>query len=132
MQDNLKRGNKSFDSLIELIHLGTILTNQYSSHEDVTSEMKSGNPCYHLVKNFCLPVCYRKTKIKIYSTIILPVVSHGYEIWSLTLREELKLRFSEHRALKKIFDPKGGRGNKRVQKTTRRFMPFTPHQILFS
>jgi hypothetical protein len=60
------------------------------------------------VQNFCLPVCYRKTKIKIYSTTILPVVLNRYEIWFLTLTEELKLRFSEHRALKKISGPKGG------------------------
>jgi hypothetical protein len=81
MQDNLKRGNKSFDSLRELIYLGTILTNQYSNHEEVTSRLKSGNPCYHLMQNFRLLVCYRKTKIKIHGTIILPVALHGYEIW---------------------------------------------------
>jgi hypothetical protein len=33
---------------------------------------------------------------------------HGYEIWFLTLREEHRVRFSERRALKKIFGPKGG------------------------
>ena len=37
----------------------------------------------------------------------MPVVLHGFEIWFLTLMEELKLRFSEHRELKEIFGPKG-------------------------
>ena len=37
----LRRGNKSFDSLRELMQLGTILMNQYSSHEDVTSRLLS-------------------------------------------------------------------------------------------
>ena len=69
--------------------MGTTLTNEYSNHEDVTSRLKSGNPCYRLVQNFGLLVCYRKTKIKIYSTIILLVVLLGYEVWFLTLREEL-------------------------------------------
>ena len=74
--------------------------------------------CYHLVQEFCLLVCYCKTKIKIYGTIILTVVLHGYEIWFLTLTEELKLRFSEHRGAEEDIWPQGGQGNKRMEKTT--------------
>jgi hypothetical protein len=44
-------------------------------------------------------------KIKIYKTVILPVVLYGCETWSLTLREEHKLRVSENRVLR-IFGPK--------------------------
>jgi hypothetical protein len=33
-----------------------------------------------------------RLKIRIYKTIILPVVLYGCEIWSLTLREEHRLR----------------------------------------
>jgi hypothetical protein len=45
-------------------------------------------------------------KIKIYKTIILPVVFYGCEAWSLTLREEHRLRVFEHRVLRRIFGPK--------------------------
>ena len=45
-------------------------------------------------------------KIKIYRTVILPVVLYGRETWSLTLREERKLRVFENRVLKKIFGPR--------------------------
>ena len=45
-------------------------------------------------------------KIKIYKTIILPVVLYGGETWSLTLREESKLRVFENRNLRQIFGPK--------------------------
>jgi hypothetical protein len=38
--------------------------------------------------------------------IILPVVLYGCETWSLTLREERRLRVFENRVLKKIFEPK--------------------------
>jgi hypothetical protein len=48
----------------------------------------------------------RAVKIKIYKTIVLPVVSHGYEIWSLTLREEHRLRVFENRVLRRIFGRK--------------------------
>jgi hypothetical protein len=45
-------------------------------------------------------------KIRIYKTIILPVVLYGCETWSLTLREEHKLRVFENRVLRRIFGPK--------------------------
>jgi len=45
-------------------------------------------------------------KIKIYRTIILPVVLYGCETWSLTLREKRGLRAFEKRVLRRIFGPK--------------------------
>ena len=45
-------------------------------------------------------------KIKIYRTIILPVVLYGYETWSLILREECRLRVFENKVLRRIFGPK--------------------------
>ena len=43
---------------------------------------------------------------KIYRTIILPVVLYGCETWSLTLKEERRLRVFEKRVLRRIFRPK--------------------------
>jgi len=48
----------------------------------------------------------KNLKIKTYRTIILPVVLYGYETWSLTLREERRLRVFENRVLRRIFGPK--------------------------
>jgi len=45
-------------------------------------------------------------KIKIYRTIILPVFLNGCETWSLTLREERRLRVFENRVLRRLFGPK--------------------------
>jgi len=46
-------------------------------------------------------------KIKIYRTIILPVILYGCDTWSLTLREERRLvRLFENRVLRKIFGPR--------------------------
>ena len=45
-------------------------------------------------------------KIEIYRTIILPVVMYWCETWSLTLREERRLRVFENRVLRRIFGPK--------------------------
>jgi hypothetical protein len=51
-------------------------------------------------------VLSKNTKIKIYRTIILSVVLYGCETWSLTLREEHRLRVLENRVLRRIFGPK--------------------------
>jgi hypothetical protein len=54
----------------------------------------------------CLLVCcQKKLKIRIYKTIVLLVVLYGCETWSLTLREEHRLRVSENRVLRRIFGP---------------------------
>jgi len=45
-------------------------------------------------------------KIKIYRTIILPVVLYGCETWSLTMREECRRRAFENRVLRRIYGPK--------------------------
>jgi hypothetical protein len=44
--------------------------------------------------------------MKIYKTIILPVILYGCEIWSLTLRGEHKLRVFENKVLRRMFGPK--------------------------
>ena len=51
-------------------------------------------------------VAIQKFKIKMYRTIILPVVLYGCETWSLTLREERRLRVFENRMRRRIFGPK--------------------------
>ena len=49
----------------------------------------------------------KKLEIKIYRTIILPVVLYGCETWSLTLRDERRLRVFENRVLlRRVFGPK--------------------------
>jgi hypothetical protein len=48
----------------------------------------------------------KNLKIKIYITIISPVVLYGCETWSLTFREERRLRVFENRVLRRIFGPK--------------------------
>jgi len=62
---------------------------------------------YHLVPNLLSPTLLSKNiKIRIYRTTVVPVALYGYEIWSLTLREERRLRVSENRLLRRIFGPK--------------------------
>ena len=77
--------------------LGNTLKNQNSIQEEIKSRFKSGNACYHSVLNrLSFSLLCKNLKIKIYRTIILPVVLYGCETWSLTFREERKLRVFEN------------------------------------
>jgi hypothetical protein len=88
-------------------YLGTTVTNQNLIQEEIKGKFNSGNVFYNSVQNL-LPsrLLSKSIKIRIYNTIILPVVLYGCETWSLTLREEHKLRVFENRLLRKIFGPR--------------------------
>ena len=91
----------------EFKYLGTTLTNQNSIQEEIKSRLKSGNACYHSVQNLLSSNLLSKNlKIKIYRTIILSVVLYGCETWSVTLREECRLRVFKNRVLRRIFGPR--------------------------
>jgi hypothetical protein len=62
---------------------------------------------YHSVQNLSSSrLLSEDVKIRIRRAIILPAVLHGCETWSVTLREEHRLRVIENRVLRRIFGPK--------------------------
>jgi hypothetical protein len=88
-------------------YFGKTLTNQNSIHEEIKSRLKSENACHHSVQNLLSSSLLSKNvNITIYRSIILPVVVFGCETWSLTLREECRLRVFENKLLRRIFGPK--------------------------
>jgi hypothetical protein len=105
--DSVKIDNSSIERVEELKYLGTMLTGQNSVQEEIKSRLKLGNACYHSVQNLLSSRLLSKNlKIKIYRTIILLVVLHGCETWSLTLREERRLSVFENRVLRRVYGPK--------------------------
>ena len=70
---------------------------QNSIQEKIKNRLKSGNVCYHSVQNLLYSSLLSKNiKNEIYRTTILRVVSHGCEIWSLTVREQRRFRVFEN------------------------------------
>jgi hypothetical protein len=68
-----------------------------SIQEEIKRRVNSDNACYPSIQN---PLSSRLL------SLILPVVLCGCETWSLTLREEHRLRVFEKRVLRRILGPK--------------------------
>ena len=112
--------------------LGTTLTNQHSIQEEIKSRLKLGNACYYSVQNLkSSSLLSKNLKIKIYRTIILPVVLYGCETWSLTVGEERRLRVFENRVLRRVFGPKRDEETGNEEKYIMRSLVIcTPYRIL--
>jgi hypothetical protein len=98
---SIKTASRSFEGVAKFKYLGTALTDQNCMQEE---KLNSGNACYHSVQSLLSSrLLYRNVNVKIYKTIILPVVLYGCETWSLTLREDHRLRVIENRVLRRKF-----------------------------
>ena len=86
--NSMKTDTSSIERVEQFKYLGTTLTKQNSIQEEIKSRLKSANACYYLVQNILFSSLLSKNlKIKIYRTVILPIVLYGCETCLLTLRE---------------------------------------------
>ena len=103
---SIKIDNSSFERVEQFKYLGTTLTHRNSIQEEIKSRLQSGNAFYHLVQNvLSSSLLSRNINIKMYRTVMLCAVLYGCETWSLTLREERRLKVLENRVLRRIFGP---------------------------
>jgi hypothetical protein len=65
---------------------------------------------------FVFSLAVLNINFRMYKTIILPVVLYGCGTWSLTLREEHRLRMIENRVLRRIFGPRRDEVKGRLEK----------------
>ena len=104
--DHLRSGKHEFEHVKEFSSLGSQLNQTNSTNTEIQTRIVSGNRCYYaygkLMKSRKLN---RSSKLKIYKSLIRPVVAYGCEAWTLTAGDEKSLRIFERRILRKIFGP---------------------------
>jgi hypothetical protein len=104
---NIRIANEWFENVAKFRCLKTTLINQNDMLYEIKGRLYSENVCYHSAQNLLsYLLTSKKLKIKTYKTSVLPVVLYGCETWSLTFREEHRLRVFEKRVLRRIFGPK--------------------------
>ncbi|KAJ4434421.1 hypothetical protein ANN_22983 [Periplaneta americana] len=104
---NIKIGDLFFEEVEKFKYLGATVTNINDTREEIKRRINMGNACYYSVEKLLSSSLLSKNlKVRIYKTVILPVVLYGCETWTLTLREEHKLRVFENKVLRKIFGAK--------------------------
>ncbi|KAJ4443586.1 hypothetical protein ANN_05260 [Periplaneta americana] len=105
---NIKTGDLSFEVVEKFRYLEATVTNINDTQEEIKRRINMGNACYYSVEKLLSSSLLSKNlKVTIYKTVILPVVLYGCETWTLTLREEQRLRVIENEVLRKIFGAKG-------------------------
>ncbi|KAJ4442554.1 hypothetical protein ANN_04141 [Periplaneta americana] len=95
---NIKIGDLSFEGVEQFKYLGATVTNINDTREEIKRGINMGNACYYSVEKLLSSSLLSKNlKVRTYKTVILPVVLYGCETWTLTLREEHRLRVFENK-----------------------------------
>ena len=103
---NVTMGEYNFERVTSFRYLGATISEENSISDEVKIRIQSGCGCMYALKQVITSKnLSRRSKIKVYKTVIRPVVMYGSETWTLTKENERKLKCFERKVLRKIFGP---------------------------
>lgn len=103
-EENLSTEEKTFETVREFVYLGTLVNPNNDTSEEIKRRIITANKTYYsLAKHLSNKSISRSTKIRLYKTLIIPVVTYGSEAWTLTKSDETALLIFERKVLRKIF-----------------------------
>ena len=100
---SLTLGSRKFEIVQEFIYLGTQITADNNTSADIRRRITLASRC--LLKHLRSKMLSRTTKLKLYNTLIVPVLIRGAEAWNLTDSDERMLDLFERKVLRTIYGP---------------------------
>jgi uncharacterized Rmd1/YagE family protein len=101
---DLQIGNKTFEAVRGFEYLGNINGNTNNNNKCIKDKIMISNKSYYANRKLVnSSLISRSSKLKIYRTLVRPVVTYGSESWTLTMEEERILAVFERKILRKIY-----------------------------
>lgn len=100
-------GDDNFKVTNEFVYLGSKIDNTaHPCSEEINKRITTANKCFYgLRKHLTSKSLSRTTKLRLYKTLILPVLLYACETWAVSKKDEIKLETFERRILRKIYGP---------------------------
>lgn len=116
LNNSIHVSNYSFERTTDFKYLGVTIDQENREEVEVNARLILGNKCYWALKTLLkCRLLSRKTKSKLYKTIIQPIVLYGSETWTLTKNQEKKIIIFENKVLRTIYGPINENGVWRVR-----------------
>jgi len=97
----------TYEGVAEFIYLGMLISNDNSLQKEIQRRILAGNrTSFAAISLFRSRLLSRATKIRLYKTLIRPVVTYGAETWTMTKKEEQDLLVFERKIFRIIYGPK--------------------------
>lgn len=113
---NTAIGESNIENVDKFTYLGTDLSKNANENEEIKRRLHIANRAYYSVLLIIKSrLIHRKTKIRIYKTIIRPVVCYGCEAWTLTQTSEKMMNVFERKILRRILGPIKDRDGWRIR-----------------
>jgi hypothetical protein len=109
----------TFEKVSNFKYLGVDVNESANSHEEINRRIIAGNKCYFsMAPLFKSKLLSRKTKIRLYKTLVRPIVLYACGAWASTKTDEKKLMIFERKILRRIFGPKKNTENNEYERRT--------------